>query len=79
MCSSECKNEGRLDCRYTKEQEYDNPKGIEIDMTYKTDNINKNLKEEQKEFNFIFLILGDFELKILADFEANSPFSGLWL
>jgi hypothetical protein len=73
VCSSECKDDGRLDCCYTKEQEYDNPRGIEIDMTYKTDNINKNLKEEQKEFSFIYLTLGGFELKILADFETNSP------
>ena len=28
---------------------------------------------EQNEFNFIYIKLGEYDLKILVDFETNSP------
>ena len=73
-CSNECKDDGRVDCCYIKAHEHDKPKGIEIEVTYKVDNVNnEDLKEEQNEFSFIYLTLGGYKLKILVDFETNSP------
>ena len=77
-CSSECKDDGRLDCCYIKRYEHEKSKGLEIKISYNTDNINninnnKNIKDEQYEFNFINIILGGYHLKILVDFETNSP------
>ena len=69
-CSNECKDDGRLDCCYIKDNDRIS-KGVEIKLS----NIaNKNnLKMEQNEFNFMYLQLGEFNLKILVDFETNSP------
>ena len=72
-CSNDCKDDGRLDCCYIKRHEHEKSKGLEIQISYNTDNINKNLKDEQYEFNFINITLGGFNLKILVDFETNSP------
>ena len=69
-CSDECKDDGRLECCYIKKNEKIPSKGIRIDISYETYN---NLKEEQNEFSFINIKLGETNLKILADFESNSP------
>ena len=71
-CNNLCKDDGRLDCCYIKHHEQDKPKGIDIQLTYKIDD-NDNLKEEQNEFCFMKINLGGFDLKILVDFETNSP------
>ena len=73
-CSNECKEDGRLDCCYIKKYEQEKSKGVDIKI-YRNYNINKNnnLKVEQNEFNFMNISLGGFNLKILVDFETNSP------
>ena len=68
-CSEECKDDGRLDCCYIKKYEK-STNGMKIEISYETDN---NLKEEQNEFSFIKIKLGNYDLKIIADFESNSP------
>ena len=71
-CSSDCKDDGRTDCCFIKENRFS--KGIKIDISYKATDNNDNLKEEeQNEFSFINIKLGGKELKILIDFETNSP------
>ena len=69
-CSNECKSDGRVDCCYVKASK--KARGINIPII---DNkiIKNNLKEEQSEFLFFNINLGGFDLKILADFETNSP------
>ena len=72
-CSNECKDDGRLDCCYIKENDKIS-KGIEIKLSNITTDGNKNnLKIEQNEFNFMYIKLGEYNLKILVDFETNSP------
>ena len=66
-CSEDCKEDGRLDCCYIKDSK---PKGFEIDISYNNDN---EFKEGQSEFSFINITLGGYDLKILIDFETNSP------
>ena len=70
-CSPDCKDDGRTDCCFIKESHLS--KGIEIDISYQTIDNNNNLKEEQNEFSFININLGGKDLKILIDFETNSP------
>ena len=71
-CSSDCKDDGRTDCCFIKENHFF--QGISINISYKTTDDNDNLKEEeQNEFSFINIKLGGKELKILIDFETNSP------
>ena len=70
-CSNECREDGRLDCCYIKDNDKIS-KGIEIKLSNIVYN-NKNLKMEQNEFNFIYIQLGEYNLKILVDFETNSP------
>ena len=66
-CRPECKDDGRVDCCFVKDTRAN---GLEIDLSYTNEN---NLKEGQTEFSFINITLGEFELKILVDFETNSP------
>ena len=71
ICSSDCKDDGRLDCCYIKNHE--KSKGLEIEISFNNDNSN-NFKEGQNQFSFINITLGGFDLRILVDFETNSPF-----
>ena len=66
-CSTDCRDDGRLDCCYIKAHEHEQPKGLDITI------LTNNLKDEQNEFTFFDIILGGFNLRILADFETNSP------
>ena len=47
-------------------------KGIKLDII-ESYNYNNKLKEEQSQFYFFYIKLGGYDLKILADFETNSP------
>ena len=71
-CNLKCKDDGRIDCCYIKEHEHESSRGINIKLSYKVDN-NNDLEEEQNEFNFMYINIGGFDLKILVDFETNSP------
>ena len=66
-CVKECEDDGRVDCCYVKST---SAKGIHIDITEKK---RINFGEEQDEFYLFNIKLGGFNLKILADFESNSP------
>ena len=71
-CHPDCKDDGRLDCCYIKDHDKKPLQGFQVDISYQTSN-NYELKEEQNEFGFIDIKLGEFKLKILVDFETNSP------
>ena len=67
-CQTGCDSDGRIDCCFVKGTK---TKGINIDIVESKNN--NNLKEEQSQFYFFYINLGGFNLKILADFETNSP------
>ena len=68
-CPKDCAADERIDCCFAKGSKQ---KGINIDIIESSNNKN-NLKEEQSQFLFFYINLGGFDLKILADFETNSP------
>ena len=69
-CSEGCDSDGRVDCCYVKETKVG--KGINIDFIENKNNKN-SLTEDQDDFYLFNINLGGYDLKILADFESNSP------
>ena len=68
-CENGCDSDERVDCCYVKNT---TQKGIKLDII-ESNNYNNKLKEEQSQFYFFYIKLGGYDLKILADFETNSP------
>ena len=67
-CPKECEGDDRVDCCFAKKDE--KGKGIKINILNKKKN---SLDDNQDEFDLIKINLGGFDLKIIADFETNSP------